>query len=287
MAERGGGKQRLQHGRGPEKLRDREKPRSEERPAGTKQAPESAADSSEIICGRNAVIEALKSGRAVNKVWLADNNDPVFSAAVFRLCQQGGVPCHKLPRIKLDKLAGPDHRGVAAELAALEYVELADILAAAAEKGEPPFVILLDQVEDPHNLGAIIRTALCAGAHGVVVPRRRAAALNQTVLKTSAGAANYLPVARVANLNQALDQLKQAGCWAVAADMDGSEMWDCDLTGPVALVLGGEGAGLSPLLKKNCDLVAAIPMRGSLGSLNVSNAGAVLMYEILRQRARK
>lgn len=263
--------------RGKDEMRSKERAAAKERPA---------ADA-EIICGRNAVVEALKSGRAVNKVWLADNNDPAFSGAVFRLCQQGGVPCHKLPRVKLDKLAGPDHRGVAAELAALEYAEVADILAAAAEKGEPPFVIVLDQIEDPHNLGAIIRTALCAGAHGVIVPRRRAAALNQTVLKTSAGAANYLPVARVANLNQALDQLKQAGCWAVAADMDGREMWDCDLTGPVALVLGGEGAGLSALLKKNCDLVAAIPMQGSLGSLNVSNAGAVLMYEILRQRARK
>ncbi|MBR2782605.1 MAG: 23S rRNA (guanosine(2251)-2'-O)-methyltransferase RlmB [Firmicutes bacterium] len=245
------------------------------------------AQDTELLCGRNAVLEALKSGRSVNKVWLADNNDPAFAGAVFRLCQQAGVPCHKLPRTKLDRLAGPDHRGVAAELAALAYAELEDILQQAADRGEQPFVILLDQVEDPHNLGAVIRTALCAGAHGVVVPKRRAAALNQTVVKTSAGAANYLPVARVANLNQALDRLKQAGCWAVAADMDGQPMWDCDLTGPMALVLGGEGAGVSPLLKKNCDLVAAIPMQGSLGSLNVSNAGAVLMYEILRQRTRK
>ena len=246
-----------------------------------------SAREGEILCGRNAVTEALKSGRSVNKVWLADNNDPAFAGAVFRLCQQRGVPCHKLPRRKLDQLAGADHRGVAAELAALEYVEPADILKSAAEKGEQPFVILLDSVEDPHNLGAIIRSALCAGAHGVVVPKRRAAALNQTVIKTSAGAANYLPVARVANLNQALDQLKQAGCWAVAADMDGEEMWGLDLTGPLVLVLGGEGAGVSPLLKKNCDLVASIPMQGPLGSLNVSNAGAVLMYEILRQRSRK
>lgn len=244
-------------------------------------------ESTEILCGRNAVMEALKSGRAVNKVWLAENNDAAFSGAVFRLCQQSGVPCHKLPRAKLDKLAGPDHRGVAAELAALAYVDVEDILAAAEEKGEQPFVILLDQVEDPHNLGAVIRTALCAGAHGLILPKRRAAALNQTVVRTSAGAANYLPVARVANLNQALDRLKQAGCWAVAADMDGEPMWGCDLTGPVALVLGGEGAGVSPLLKKNCDLVAAIPMQGSLGSLNVSNAAAVLMYEILRQRTGK
>ena len=286
MAERGGEKRRPKAGRTSEKPRGKGMDRGTDRPRRPAET-EQSAENAEIICGRNAVTEALKSGRAVNKVWLADNNDPAFSGAVFRLCQQGGVPCHKLPRVKLDKLAGPDHRGVAAELAALEYVELADILTAAAEKGEPPFIILLDQVEDPHNLGAIIRTALCAGAHGVVLPRRRAAALNQTVLKTSAGAANYLPVARVANLNQALDQLKQAGCWAVAADMDGSPMWECDLTGPMALVLGGEGAGLSPLLKKNCDLVAAIPMQGSLGSLNVSNAGAVLMYEILRQRARK
>ena len=229
-------------------------------------------------------MEALKSGRAVNKVWLADNNDASFAGAVFRLCQQRGVPCHKLPRAKLDRLAGPEHRGVAAELAALAYAEPADMLAAAADRGEQPFLIMLDSVEDPHNLGAVIRTALCVGAHGVIVPKRRAAALNQTVVKTSAGAANYLPVARVANLNQTLEQLKQAGCWAVAADMDGRSLWECDLTGPVVLVLGGEGAGVSPLLKKNCDLVASIPMQGELGSLNVSNAGAVLMYEILRQR---
>ena len=201
-------------------------------------------------------MEALKSGRAINQVWLADNNDASFAGAVFRLCQQRGVPCHKLPRAKLDRLAGPEHRGVAAEMAALAYAEPADMLAAAADRGEQPFL----------------------------VPKRRAAALNQTVVKTSAGAANYLPVARVANLNQTLEQLKQAGCWAVAADMDGRSLWECDLTGPVVLVLGGEGAGVSPLLKKNCDLVASIPMQGKLGSLNVSNAGAVLMYEILRQR---
>lgn len=238
----------------------------------------------EIIIGRNAVLEALKSGLAVNKVLLAENNEPAFSAAVFKLCQERGVPCRKLPKQQLVRFAGPEHRGVAAELAAVEYAALSDMLALAAARGEPPFLVLLDSVEDPHNLGAIIRSALVAGCHGVIIPKRRAAALNQTVLKTSAGAAAHLPVARVANLNQALDDLKQAGCWAVAADMDGAPMWETDLRGPLVLVLGSEGGGVSQLLKKNCDLVAAIPMRGSLGSLNVSAAAAVLLFEAVRQR---
>ena len=265
----------------PSDCRRDSRPPQERRGEGEPAAPQVSPD---VICGRNAVTEALRAGRGVNKVWLADNNEAAFSAAIFKLCQAGGVPCHTLPRAKLNRLAGPEHRGVAAELAAAEYVEVADILEAARAKNQPPFVILLDGVEDPHNLGAIIRTALCVGAHGLILPKRRAAALNQTVLVTSAGAAHYLPLARVANLGQALDELKKAGCWAVAADMDGQSLWQTDLKGPVALVLGGEGAGLSPLLKKRCDLVASIPMQGEIGSLNVSNAAAVMMYEILRQR---
>ena len=242
------------------------------------------AQNTEIICGRNAVIEALKSGQAVNKVYLSDSNDPAFAAAIFKLAKARGIPCREMPKSQLQKLAGPDHRGVAAELAAMEYAEIADILALAKERKEAPFVILLDEVEDPHNLGAVIRTALCAGAHGVIIAKRRAAALNQTVMKTSAGAAAYLPVARVANLNQALKELQDAGCWAVAADMEGQSLWETDLKGPLVLVMGSEGKGIAPLLKKGCDYVASIPMQGNIGSLNVSNAAAIFMYEALRQR---
>ena len=152
------------------------------------------------------------------------------------------------------------------------------------KRQEPPFIVVLDGVEDPHNLGAVIRTALAAGAHGLVIGKHRAAALNQTVMKTSAGAAAYLPVARVTNINQTLKELREAGLWLVAGDMDGQSLWQVDLSGPVALVLGGEGQGLSPLVKKNCDLVAAIPMQGQIGSLNVSVSAAILLYEAVRQR---
>ena len=238
----------------------------------------------EMICGRNAVLEALKSGQTINKVMLAENNEAAFAASVFKLCKERGIPCRKLPKAQLARIAGADHRGIAAELAAVEYADIGDMLAAASSRGEAPFIIILDGVEDPHNLGAIIRTAQVAGAHGVVIPRRRAVSVTQTVMKTSAGAAAYLPVARVSNLNQAVEALKAAGCWVVAGDMDGDLLWDINLTGPLALVMGGEGQGVSPLLKKNCDMVAALPMRGKIGSLNVSTATAVLIYEVVRQR---
>lgn len=256
--------------------------RPSSRPAPTPR--EEGADSGEIICGRNAVLEALKSGLSINKVALADNTDPAFSASVFKLCKERGIPCRKIPKQQLQKVAGADNRGIAAWMAVAEYAEISDMLALAQNRNEPPFIIVLDGVEDPHNLGAVIRTAQVAGCHGVVIPRRRACSITQTVMKTSAGAAAYLPVARVANLNQAADELKAAGCWLVAGDMDGKLLWQVDMKGPLALVLGGEGEGISPLLKKNCDLVAALPMQGSIGSLNVSAAAAVLIYEAVRQR---
>ena len=239
----------------------------------------------EIISGKNAVLEAIKSGMTINKVMIAEHIDEHFAGAVLRLCRENHIPVRRLPRNKLNQLAGDDNRGVAAEAAAATYVELSDIIEAAAAKGEPLLVVLLDGVEDPHNLGAIIRSAYCLGAHGLVISSRRSAQLNQTVMKTSSGAAAFLPVARVANLNQALATLQEAGCWAVACDMDGQSLWHSDLTGPVALVLGNEGAGISPLLKKHCDFVVSIPMSANeVGSLNVSNAAAVMLCEVARQR---
>ena len=207
-----------------------------------------------------------------------------YNTVDVRAARERGIPVRRLPKARLTQLAGPDHRGVAAEAASVEYAALADILAAAELAQQPPLILLLDGVEDPHNLGAIIRSAHCLGAHGVVIAKHRSAQLNQTVLRTSAGAAALLPVARVANLNQALQQLKDAGCWTVAVDMGGDDLWSGDLGGPLALVLGGEGSGISPLLKSNCDFCLSIPMsRGEIGSLNVSNAAAIVLAAAARQ----
>lgn len=245
---------------------------------------ESTNPGSEILAGRNPVLEALKSGRSINRVLVAEGVEPAFAASLFKRCKEQGVPCRKLSKDQLRKIAGPNNQGVAAEMAALEYVDLDDILSAANQRGESPLIVVLDGVEDPHNLGAVIRTALCAGAHGVVLAKHRAAALTQTVMKTSAGAANYLPIARVTNISQALRRLQAAGCWICCGDMDGQPLWDLDLSGPLVLVLGGEGQGVSPLVKKNCDLVAALPMCGPVSSLNVSVSAGVLLYEAVRQR---
>lgn len=245
---------------------------------------EPSSPAAEILSGRNPVLEALKSGRSINRVLVAEGIEPAFAASMFKQCKERGIPCRKLPKDHLRKIAGPNCQGIAAEMAALDYVDVDDILAAAEQRGESPLVVVLDGVEDPHNLGAIIRTALCAGAHGVILAKHRAAALTQTVMKTSAGAANYLPVARVTNISQALRRLQAAGCWICCGDMDGQPLWDLDLSVPLALVLGGEGQGVSPLVKKTCDLVAALPMTGPVSSLNVSVSAGVLLYEVVRQR---
>ncbi|MCL2818051.1 MAG: 23S rRNA (guanosine(2251)-2'-O)-methyltransferase RlmB [Clostridiales bacterium] len=239
---------------------------------------------SEMICGKNSVLEALKGGRAVSRVFLAQGIDKAFVRQVIDLCREKGVPYLEIPRQQLERLAGEDNRGVAAEVAAAEYAEIADILRAAAEKGEPPLVLILAEVEDPHNLGAVMRTALCAGAHGIIIPKRRSATLNQTVAKVAAGAAGILPVARVPNLVRALEELQEAGLWAVAADMRGAPLWEVDISGPLAIVLGGEGAGIAPLLLSKCDFKASIPMSGPISSLNVSAAAAVFLFEAARRR---
>ncbi len=240
---------------------------------------------SEIISGKNAVLEAIKSGMTINRVMVAEHIDEHFAGAVLRLCRERQIPVRRLPRQKLNQLAGPDNRGIAAEIASASYAEVEDILEAAASQGEPPLIVMLDGIEDPHNLGAIIRSAYCLGAHGVVIGSRRSAQVNQTVMKTSAGAAACLPVARVANLNQTLERLQKAGCWAAACDMDGASLWESDLSGPLVLVMGSEGSGISPLLKKHCDLVVSIPMAvNQVGSLNVSNAAAIVLAEAAHQR---
>ena len=237
---------------------------------------------SEIICGRNPVCEAIKGGATVNKVLLADNIERSFAAQVVDLCRERGIVYAFVPKNQLEKAAGTDNRGIIAYIAPFAYVEPEDMLQAAKEKGENPFIVILDGVEDPHNLGAIIRTALCAGAHGVIIPKRRSAALTQTVNKVSSGALQYMKVARVANLAQCIGKLKEEGLWIAGADMNGENIYKTNLKGPLALVLGAEGDGLSPLIRQKCDFIVSLPMKGPLNSLSVSAAGAVCMYEIMK-----
>ncbi|MGI6492739.1 MAG: 23S rRNA (guanosine(2251)-2'-O)-methyltransferase RlmB [Pelotomaculum sp.] len=239
----------------------------------------------DIIAGRNPVLEALRAQRPINKIMIAEGalSGPLLQ--IYGAAKEKNIPVQKVERQRLDKMA-PDsaHQGVIAFAAAKEYVALEDILAGVGPR-EQPFLILLDEINDPHNLGAILRTADAAGAHGVVIPRRRSAPLTPTVAKSSAGAIEYVPVARVANLPQTIEALKKQGLWIAGADPEGQELyWDAPLEGPVALVIGGEDKGLGRLVKERCDLLVRLPMSGRVNSLNASVAAALLAYEVLRQR---
>lgn len=237
------------------------------------------------IEGRNAVIEAYRAGRAIDRIYIQDGcqDGPVMT--IKREARKHDTVIKYVARERLDQLSETGkHQGVIAYAAAYEYVQVEDILEKAREKGESPFLILLDNIEDPHNLGAIIRTANLAGAHGVIIPKNRAVGLTATVARTSAGALNYTPVARVTNLARTIEELKKEGLWFVCADMDGTMMYDLDLKGPIGLVIGNEGEGVGKLVREKCDMVASIPMKGQIDSLNASVAAGVLAYEILRQR---
>ena len=237
------------------------------------------------IEGRNAVIEAYRAGRAIDRIYIQDGcqDGPVMT--IKREARKHDTVIKYVARERLDQLSETGkHQGVIAYAAAYEYVQVEDILEKAREKGEPPFLILLDNIEDPHTLGAIIRPANLAGAHGVIIPRNRAVGLTATVARTSAGALNYTPVARVTNLARTIEELKKEGLWFVCADMDGTMMYDLDLKGPIGLVIGNEGEGVGKLVREKCDMVASIPMKGQIDSLNASVAAGVLAYEILRQR---
>lgn len=237
------------------------------------------------IEGRNAVLEAFRSGKTIDKLYVLDGCQDGPVKSITREARMHDTIINYVAKERLDQLSETGkHQGVIAVSAAYEYAEVEDILAAAEEKGEAPFIIILDGIEDPHNLGAIIRTANQAGAHGVIIPKRRAVGLTPTVARTSAGAINYTPVAKVTNISNTMKELKDKGMWFVCADMDGTRMYDLDLTGPIGLVIGNEGEGVSPLVKKNCDMVASIPMKGDIDSLNASVATGVLAYEIVRQR---
>ena len=237
------------------------------------------------IEGRNAVLEAFRSGKTIDKLFVLDGCQDGAVRSILREAKKHDTIINSVPRERLDQLSDTKkHQGVIAMAAAYAYAEVEDILKAAEEKGEPPFLFLLDNIEDPHNLGAIIRTANLAGAHGVIIPKRRAVGLTATVAKTSAGALNYTPVAKVTNISATIKELKEKGMWFVCADMDGTVMYDLDLKGPIGLVIGNEGQGVSKLVKENCDFIASIPMKGDIDSLNASVAAGVLAYEIVRQR---
>ena len=238
-----------------------------------------------LIEGRNAVIEAFRSGKPIDRVYLLDGSQDGPVMTIKRAAQKHDTMIRYVAKERLDQMSATGkHQGVIASAAAYEYAEVGDILAKAREKGEPPFIFLLDNIEDPHNLGAIIRTANLAGAHGVIIPKNRAVGLTATVARTSAGALNYTPVAKVTNLGQTIEELKKEGLWFVCADMDGTSMYQLDLKGPIGLVIGSEGEGVGRLIREKCDFVASIPMKGDIDSLNASVAAGVMAYEIVRQR---
>ena len=241
-----------------------------------------------IIEGRNAVLEAFRSGKPVDKLYVLDGCQDGPVRTIVREARKHDTIIQFVEKERLAQLSETGrHQGVIAYAAAYEYSEVSDMLELARERGEDPFSILLDNIEDPHNLGAIIRTANLAGAHGVIIPKRRAVGLTATVAKTSAGALNYTPVAKVTNLKKTMEELKKEGLWFVCADMGGEAMYDLNLTGPIGLVIGNEGEGVSRLVKETCDFVASIPMKGDIDSLNASVATGVLAYEIVRQRLKK
>lgn len=238
--------------------------------------------------GRNAVLEAFRSGKAVDKLFVLERCEDGPVRTILREAKKHDTMVKFVKKECLDQISETGkHQGVIAMTAAYTYAEVDDILEAAREKGEPPFILLLDNIEDPHNLGAIIRTANLAGAHGVIIPKNRAVGLTATVARTSAGALNYTPVAKVTNLARTIEELKKQGMWFVCADMGGTQMYDLDLKGSIGLVIGNEGEGVSKLVREKCDFIASIPMHGDIDSLNASVAAGVLAYEIVRQRMGK
>ena len=252
------------------------------RDKGPVDAPELPED---LVAGRNAVIEVLKGNRSVNRLLVANGSAEGSMRELIAVAKEKGINIQFYDRSKLDAMApGIRHQGVLAQVPPVQYAELEDILQIARDKNEPPFIVLLDELEDPHNLGAILRTADAAGVHGVLIPKHRSCPLSATVAKTSAGAVEHVPVARIGNMVQTIKKLKKEGLWVAAADMDGTDYYDTDLTGSLLLVIGSEGQGVGRLIKEQCDFVVRIPMVGKINSLNASVAGSILMYEAMKQR---
>jgi len=238
------------------------------------------------VVGRQPVLEALRSGQEINKLLVAKGSKKGSIREILALAKEKGIVVQEVDRSVLDKQSeSSNHQGVLAQISGVAYLELEELLAKPSDPNWPPFLILLDGVQDPHNLGSIIRSGEAMGVHGVIIPKRRAVGVTQTVMKSSAGAANYLPVCRVGNLTATIDILKKAGYWIIGADMEGDSCFTQDLTGPIALVIGGEGPGLSRLVKEKCDFLSSVPMRGQINSLNASVAASLLMFEVVRQRS--
>ena len=234
------------------------------------------------------MLEALKSGRDMDKILVAAGSSEGSLAKITAIARDRKIPVMRVEKQAIERLScGTNHQGVAAYISAYKYKSMEDILQIAAERGEDPLVVILDNLEDPHNLGAIMRTAECAGAHGVIIPKRNSCGLTETVAKTSAGAIEYVPCVRVTNIVRTIEELKEQGFWIAACDMGGSEYYKADLSGKIAIVIGSEGAGISRLVKENCDFTVSMPMVGKITSLNASNAAAVLLYEVRRQRDAK
>ena len=245
--------------------------------------PDALPEDDRLLAGRNPIREALKAGRPVEKLLVASGDMSGAGQEIVRMAREAGAVVQRVERSRLDQIY-PAHQGMLAYVAAVPYTELEDMLSAAAASGQDPFLILLDGVTDPHNLGAIVRSAECAGAHGVLIPERRSAGLTPAAAKAAAGALNHMPIARVKNLNRAIETLQQAGVWVVGTAMDGEDALTADLSGPIALVIGSEGEGVSRLTLEKCDRTVSLPMAGRIESLNASVAAGILMYEIVRAR---
>lgn len=255
----------------------------QKRYAGYENSEFAEASNSNIIVGRNPVTEALKSGREIDKLVVSATEGSMIK--ILAMAKESGIPVMKAEKAALDRIApGQAHQGVAAYISPYEYAELDDIFAKAEASGEEPFIIILDNLEDPHNLGAIMRTAECAGTHGIIIPKRRACGLTEVVAKASAGAIEYMPCVKVTNIAQTIDELKERGIWVAACDMGGQNYYEADLSGKLAVVVGSEGFGISKLVREKCDFVVSMPMLGKITSLNASNAAAVIIYEVRKQR---
>jgi 23S rRNA (guanosine2251-2'-O)-methyltransferase len=241
--------------------------------------------SKDFIGGRNPVIEALKSGREINKIWIAEGSQKGSIQQVLGLAKEAGVMVQYVPKKKIEQMVAENHQGVVASVAAYKYAEIDDIFDKAAQKGEDPFILILDELEDPHNLGSIMRTADASGAHGIIIPKRRAVGLTSTVAKASTGAIEHIPVARVTNLSRAVDELKDRGVWVAGTDAKGRQDYrQLDGTLPIGLIIGSEGKGMSRILRDKCDFLVQLPMSGHVTSLNASVAASILMYEVYRNR---
>lgn len=243
-------------------------------------------DEQEVLAGKHSVLEALRSGRSINKIWIAEQAQKQLTQPIIAEAKQNGVIVQFADKRKLDQMAaGVQHQGVVAQVAPQAYVEVDDILARAAERGEEPFILILDEIEDPHNLGSILRSADCTGVHGVIIPKRRSVGLTATVSKTSAGAVEYVPVARVTNISQTIEELKEKGVWVAGADVGATQpIYETNLNLPLAIVIGNEAKGMGRLIKERCDFLLKLPMFGKINSLNASVAASVFMYEVVRQR---